>query len=282
MKIVTTTSVFPPEYPAEDAARRLASLGFEGLDLAIDYCHADPHSPFHTERAEEWARALGEGAREWGAPFTHAHGVGDFGLCSDTARKNYAVAAAVGASALVIHPITQRSDRSVIDGEDEFLTVNLAALRPHLAWAEKYGVTLLTENIPWSAAKHFYVSDRLVREANHPLFGWCYDTGHGQLAYEEPKSLIGLIPPRSLHLQDNHRGIWNDEHLMPGDGDLDFTAVWDALTEIGYGGDYVLEAHHQTLAAEDEARDPILGEILRRSRAVRDTLCRGERVLSVK
>ena len=69
---------------------------------------------------------------------------------------------------------------------------------------------------------------------------------------------------------------------MPGDGDLDFTAVWDALTEIGYGGDYVLEAHHQTLAAEDEARDPILGEILRRSRAVRDTLCRGERVLSVK
>lgn len=282
MKIVTTTSVFPYDTPPEKAARRLAALGFEGLDLAIDYCHANKNSPFHTEKAEEWARSLGEKAREWGAPFTHAHGVGDFGLCSDTARKNYAVAKAVGAAFLVIHPITLRPDRSVIDGEDEFLSLNLAALRPHLAWAEQYGVTLLTENIPWSAAKQFRVSDRLVKEANHPLFGWCYDTGHGQLAYEDPKNLIGLTPPRSLHLQDNHYGVWNDEHLMPGDGDLDFTAVWDALTEIGYGGDYVLEAHHQTLEAEDERRDVILAEILRRSRAVRDSLCRRERVLTVK
>ena len=63
---------------------------------------------------------------------------------------------------------------------------------------------------------------------------------------------------------------------------VDFAAVWDALTQAGYRGDYVLEAHHQTIEAKDEERDAILKEILRRSRRVRDQLARGERITSVK
>lgn len=282
MKIVTTTSVFPFDYPAEDAVRRLSALGFEGLDLAIDYLYANKNSPYHTEDALEWAKKLGETAASLRAPFTHAHGVGDLGLHSETGEKNFAIARAVGAKYMVVHPITLRPDKSVIDGEDEFLTCNLQALQPHLGWAEEYGVTLLTENIPWSAAKHFRVCSKMVEEVAHPLFGWCYDTGHGQLAYQTPGDLTGLIPPLSLHLQDNHYGVWIDEHLMPGDGDLDFSAVWDALVRMGYRGDYVLEAHHQTIEAKDEDRDPLLRELLRRSRAVRDTLKRGEPIRSVK
>ena len=282
MKIVTTTCVFPFDHSPEDGVRRLAAVGFEGLDLGIDYLYANQSSPFHTDRAVKWAEELGAMARDLGAPFTHAHAVGDFGLHSETGRTNFAVARAVGAKYMVAHPITQRPDKSVIDGEDEFLTLNLAALRPLLAWAEEYGVTLLTENIPWSAAKHFRICSKMVEEVAHPLFGWCYDTGHGQLAYQDPKDLVSLVPPLSLHLQDNHYGIWNDEHLMPGDGDLDFTAVWDALVQAGYRGDYVLEAHHQTIEAKDEERDAILREILRRSRSVRDQLARGERITSVK
>ena len=35
-RIVTTTAVFQPGYPGEDAADRLARLGFEALDMALD------------------------------------------------------------------------------------------------------------------------------------------------------------------------------------------------------------------------------------------------------
>ena len=56
-RIVTTTSVFPPGYPAEDAVDRLARLGFEGLDMALDYC-TGPGSPFMEDRYLDWAAGL--------------------------------------------------------------------------------------------------------------------------------------------------------------------------------------------------------------------------------
>ena len=45
MKIVTTTCVFPKDYPADKAIRRLAAIGFEGVDIAFDYYAADAESP---------------------------------------------------------------------------------------------------------------------------------------------------------------------------------------------------------------------------------------------
>ena len=73
----------------------------------------------------------------------------------------------------------------------------------------------------------------------------------------------------SLHIQDNH-GTYRDEHLMPGDGDIDWKEFLDTLHTIGYKGEMVLEAHHQSLEAEDENRDAILSEIYRRADKMRE------------
>ena len=56
-RIVTTTAVFEAGYPAEKAADRLASLGFEALDMAFDYC-TKPGSPFLEDGYLSWAGAL--------------------------------------------------------------------------------------------------------------------------------------------------------------------------------------------------------------------------------
>ena len=42
MKIVTTTSVFPYDYPIEKATERLANIGFKNLDIALDYSAMNP------------------------------------------------------------------------------------------------------------------------------------------------------------------------------------------------------------------------------------------------
>ena len=51
---------------------------------------------------------------------------------------------------------------------------------------------------------------------------------------------------------------------------------WDALTEtlkqIGYSGDCVLEAHHQSLTAPDSERDAILTRLLNRARVLREKM----------
>ena len=63
MNIVTTTSVFPFDYPCEDALLRLKAAGFTHLDLAMDYCAEDKNCGFSSDNWEAWAeslRALGE------------------------------------------------------------------------------------------------------------------------------------------------------------------------------------------------------------------------------
>ena len=56
---------------------------------------------------------------------------------------------------------------------------------------------------------------------------------------------------------------------MPGDGDIDWKEFLDVLHTIGYKGEMVLEAHHQSLDAADEDRDAILREIYERADKMR-------------
>jgi sugar phosphate isomerase/epimerase len=99
---------------------------------------------------------------------------------------------------------------------------------------------------------------------NSPFFGWCFDTGHANRCGLPQTSLLGLShPPMSLHVQDNHGD--HDEHLLPGDGTIDWKVFLDTLHAIDYTGDLVLEAHHQSIDAPDDRRDTILTDLLHRA-----------------
>lgn len=272
MKIVTTTSVLPYDTPAIAVLRRLARLGFEGLDMGFDCFLGVKNAPFFGEEWEKWAKELRQEADALGVSYTHAHAMGDASNHTEGMRRCFAAGKILGVRYLVVHPINLTEEGKALEDEEAFIRKNKAALPPLLAWAEEYGITVLTENLPWSAGKYPRVCARLVEEMAHPRFGWCYDTGHANIIDLRPSALAGLVPPLSLHLQDNHHGIWKDEHLMPGDGDVDFAELWQVLGDLGYQGDYVLEAHHQSLEAKEEERDSILTELLRRSRIIRDAL----------
>ena len=51
MKIVTTTTVFEPDYPCDKAIERLAAAGFDGLDMGFDYLERAKDSPL---RHPDW------------------------------------------------------------------------------------------------------------------------------------------------------------------------------------------------------------------------------------
>ena len=59
---------------------------------------------------------------------------------------------------------------------------------------------------------------------------------------------------------------------IPGDGTVDRDLFTQTLREIGYLGDCVMEAHHQSLEAPDEARDAILSRMLETARPLRDQM----------
>ncbi len=268
--IVTSTCVFPMGYPEEMALERLARIGFTHLDMAMDYCLYE-NSPFLTDTWQDWAKALREKAEGLGVQYTHSH------ACADVANRqgverSMAFCQILGAGYTVAHPIWCKEDGSFLESDDEFLSVNVPATLSLLASAEKYGVTILSENLLWGASLRASAIDKLVKEVNSPLFGWCYDTGHAMGCGQSFRDLVGLTPPLSLHIQDNH-GFRNnriyDDHLLPGDGAIDWKGFLDTLHEIGYTGELVLEAHHQSIEAPDEERDGIIGELLSRAKKMR-------------
>ncbi len=252
---VTTTTVFPRGYPAEKAIDRIAAAGFDALDMGLDYWDRGADSPFLGSGYLDWAHALRERAELRGVRFTHAHSPGGAD-CGGIAVRAFETAAALGAGYIVLHPAYREEDGSEICDPERFVGFNARLTAPLVERAEKLGITVLSENLQYGASADPLVISELVREIASPYFGWCFDVGHAHCSGFAPEILRECAVPLSLHLHDNDGE--GDDHLIPGDGTVDWEAVTGVLREIGYAGDCVMEAHHQCKEAPDEKRDGIL------------------------
>lgn len=270
MNIVTTTSVFPQGSDWKDATRRLKSAGFSALDFAFDYCDGK-NDPLMGDGYLAWAEDLRGTADSIGVTFSHAHAPFDADARGDLAERTLACAKILGVRYLVVHPLWNKAEGVYYEGE-EFLAVNTDAYLPLVSLAEEYGLTILTENLLWGASISPQSISDLVKRVDRENFGWCYDSGHAHCFGISPEALIGLIPPKSLHLQDNYGVPMGDEHLIPGDGTIDWKLLLKTLVKIGYNGDFVLEAHRQSLATEDAKRDALLQELYTRAETLRSTI----------
>ena len=265
MKIITTSSVFPSQMDAFDTLPRLANLGFDGIDVAFDYCVTNAVNGFMSEHYLDWAKKFREKSDALGVILSHSHAPFDASARGDIVKRTMECASILGIKYTVVHPLWRKSDDSFYEDSDEFVEVNAKAIQPILETAEKYGVTVLSENLLWGASIHSKAISDLVDAVKSPCFGWCYDTGHAKSHGLSPTDLIGLNSvPLSLHIHDN-LGIKRDEHLIPGDGNIDWKVFLDVLKTIGYQGEFVLEAHHQTIDAPDEERDGLLMTMLDRA-----------------
>lgn len=269
MHIVTTTDVFPPAYEAEDVLDRLAGIGYTTLDMGFDYC-INPGQLINCDNWRERVIALRRKAEALGVRYTHSHAPFNAASADEVQMRSFEAAALLGARSIVVHPIHE-IDGHTINDLDEFIRVNKAAVERLLPLMEKYGLILLSENILWGATIHPKNIVELVKAVDSPFFGWCYDTGHSHSNGIPVPVLRELdIPPLSLHIQDTHGEGHGDEHLRPGDGNIDWKEFLEILREIGYVGELVLEAHHQSYVAPDEEKDGILIELLARAKKMNE------------
>ena len=265
MKIINTTSVFPPCWDPVNVLTRHAAIGYDGLDMAFDYCVQEKDFPFMTEKYENWAYMLRDKAEQLGMAYTHSHAPFDASARGELVERSLRCASLLGVRYMVVHPIWQNAD-GILHDKETFLEVNAEAIRPLLESAEKHGVILLSENLLWGASIHAQTIAHLVEKVDSPWFGWCYDAGHAHAFHDSLESFRKVSrAPLSLHIQDNH-GDGRDEHLLPGNGTLDWGNFLRSLKAAGYTGEFILEAHHQPLEAPDEERDAMLADLLERSK----------------
>jgi sugar phosphate isomerase/epimerase len=125
-------------------------------------------------------------------------------------------------------------------------------------YADRQQVRLAFEPEPGmfidTLARHAELSDRVA----HPCFGQTIDVGHLHCQGELP--IAGHIrrhAPRlwNVHLEDMRRGV--HDHLMFGEGEIDFGPVLGALREIGYAGGVHVELSRHSHDAVNTARQAL-------------------------
>ena len=131
----------------------------------------------------------------------------------------------------------------------------VAGLQDLLHHAEGAHVRLAFEPEPGMFIDTMDQFERLHETIAHPQFGLTLDVGH---VYCLADGDVGDHVRRwknvlwNLHIEDMRRGL--HEHLMFGDGEMDFGPVFSALREIDYRGPIHVELSRHSHNAVEAAR----------------------------
>ena len=110
----------------------------------------------------------------------------------------------------------------------------------------------------------------LVRDIGSSRVAVCLDTGHANISAQDIPQMIRLLRSdlATVHLNDNYgyiSPIYEDLHLFPGYGRIDWQGVFTALEEIRFRGSYNIEPIGELKHLPDSVRQIQL-------RAAADTL----------
>jgi L-ribulose-5-phosphate 3-epimerase len=136
--------------------------------------------------------------------------------------------------------------------ENEGLERLVEALQPVVIRAEQRRVRLAFEPEPGMFIDTFARFQRLDERIHHPLFDLTIDVGHVHcIESGSVESHLLSWGPRiaNVHIEDMVQGV--HEHLMFGEGTMDFPPIVSALRETGYrGGLHVELSRHSHMGVE--------------------------------
>jgi sugar phosphate isomerase/epimerase len=171
----------------------------------------------------------------------------------DEVKRALEAAEQVPFTACVLH-LGMKDDR----WDNRSLDDSLTAIEHLKAFAGPLGVQLLLENLPNDVATPANLME-IVRVGHFAKVGFCLDVGHANLmqtiaetshapaktGIEQAFDAFGdeLV---ELHLHDNHGALTQrDEHLWPGEGDIDWKLVSAHVAAMKTQPTGVLEIAHE-------------------------------------
>lgn len=216
--------------PLKERFRLIRDAGFDCVMLwwGDDFYELDGKKTAHPELARSYGLTV-ENAH---APYQFSNDLWDSGI-NGTAYEKLIMGciedcAACGIPTLVMHII-----------DDPFLKIGdagICRLQRLVEQAERDNVTLALENVQ----KPQYL-DCIFSRIKSEHLGFCYDSGH-EFAISGGFSLLekyGCLL-KAMHLHDNNGK--EDQHLLPGEGKINWTDVAAKIKAAGYKGAICLES----------------------------------------
>jgi L-ribulose-5-phosphate 3-epimerase len=262
-------------HPWETALRLIAEIGYESVAITLDHHCLNPFAPEVREERNRLWRVLEElrlgcvietGARYLldprrkheptlvsPAPEGRNRRVEFLTHAIDTAAE-------VGAEAVSLWAGVVR-DGARDEVAFERLREGLSRVLEH---AERRNMRIAFEPEPGMLIERMDQFARLVERVASPLLGLTIDVGHVHCV--DRMSIPDCLRAWrdrvwNIHIEDMCRGV--HEHLMFGEGEIDFPPVFAALREIGYSGGVHVELSRHSHVALDAACESY--EFLRRA-----------------
>jgi L-ribulose-5-phosphate 3-epimerase len=250
----------------EDALVLLAELGYRSVAITLDYHALDPFATDlpaqivavrrllerHGLRSvvETGARFLLDPRRKH-QPTLLSAGTHERDRRLDFLRRAVDVAADLGSDAVSFWSGTPADNAP----EAVLLERLVDGCRRLCAHAERWSVRLAFEPEPGMFIDTLARFAPLHQQVAHPLFGLTIDVGHLHCQGETP--IAGHLVRWSnllwnVHIEDMRRGV--HEHLMFGEGEIDFPPVLRALEAAGYDGGVHVELSRHSHDAVNTAR----------------------------
>ena len=259
-KLAFSTNAYT-EFPLPEAIRRVARHGYEGVELLGD----EPHAFFPWFDDDDLADVR-EALAETGLSVSNVNANTATGYYEDAPPSSFfdpSVASgdvddrtwrveytkrAVDLAAATDAPAVCLATGRPLPGTPpeqahEHLRESLAEI---LDYAEDAGVRVGIEYEPELLVENTDEVLALLDDVGRDSLGVNLDVGHAAVYGEDPAEAIrrcgGHIT--GVHVEDivgGRRG--KHYHRIPGEGDLDFAAVFDALEDVGYDGFATLELY---------------------------------------
>jgi L-ribulose-5-phosphate 3-epimerase len=240
-----------------DAVSLLAEIGYRGVAITIDHTALSPHASYSQQRVVRMGRLLEslgmKSVIETGARFLldpwekHEPTLLSPSPADRTRRIDFYKYAIDCAAELKSDCVSLWSGvlREPIE-RPQVMDRLVAGLHAVLEYAAKAGVAVGFEPEPGMFIATMPQFQELLGRIDAPNLRLTLDIGHLHCQGEKPiADAIHHWAPRlvNVHLEDMRAGV--HEHLMFGDGQIDFPPVLRALSDSGYpGGLYVELSRH--------------------------------------
>lgn len=252
----------------EDAIEVLAEIGYRSIAITLDYHTLNPYGPRLDAEVDGVRQLLRRcslrSVIETGARFLldprrkHQPTLLSADPAARTRRVDFLHRAVDIARALDSDAVSFWSGTPSDSADEETLWQRLiAGCRAVLDHAAARQVSLAFEPEPGMFVDRMDRFARLAHECDHPRFGLTLDVGHVHCLDDGP--IPDVIDSwqahlRNIHIEDMRRGV--HDHLMFGEGEIDFGPLLAKLAAVGYtaGVHVELSRHsHDAVAAARRA-----------------------------
>jgi sugar phosphate isomerase/epimerase len=257
MQLAFSTNAYL-RHPFEEAARRIAGLGYQGLELLADVPHAWPAGLLPVQK-----RGILEAMERTGLSFSNINAfmmnaINDSRqpywhpsfiepephyrrVRIDHTRRALSLCAELGAPHITTEP-----GGPLAPGQSRQQAIDLfvEVLKPLAEQAHDLGILLLIEPEPGllleTTDQYLEVAERL----DAPSIGLNFDVGHAFCVGEDLPGAIAKLAPqiRHYHVEDIAASRVH-HHLVPGTGAIDFAGILAAIRRTGYNGWLTVELY---------------------------------------